>query len=229
MLRAMLELAILGLLKEQPMHGYDLRKRLRSGFGLLATLSFGSLYPALARLEQAGAVREYSASVADPLPLTGSLSGERAAFRLRSRLAARAPSPARGGRTRERKVYEITEEGETMFARLLGEQSSRKGDDKTFAVRWAFARYLSNEARLGLLEHQRRRLADRLSEAEAALGSTGPALDRYERQLAEHAVESLAKDLAWIDSLMAAEESASAGDRAEVGDLEPLTAHTEAS
>ena len=54
----MLEMAILGLLKEQPMHGYDLRKRLRSDFGLLSSLSFGSLYPALARLEHDGAVRE---------------------------------------------------------------------------------------------------------------------------------------------------------------------------
>src|ERR1700690_2394870 len=54
----MLEMALLGLLKEQPMHGYDLRKRLRSDFGLLASLSFGSLYPALGRLEAEGAVRE---------------------------------------------------------------------------------------------------------------------------------------------------------------------------
>jgi len=29
------------------MHGYDLRKKLRGDFGLLSSLSFGSLYPAL--------------------------------------------------------------------------------------------------------------------------------------------------------------------------------------
>src|ERR1035437_3447714 len=57
-LLTVLELAILGLLKEHPMHGYDLRKRLRGDFGLLSSLSFGSLYPALARLEAAGAVQE---------------------------------------------------------------------------------------------------------------------------------------------------------------------------
>ena len=40
---AMIELAILGLLKERPMHGYDLRKRLRDDFGPLANISYGSL------------------------------------------------------------------------------------------------------------------------------------------------------------------------------------------
>ena len=228
----MLELAILGLLKERPMHGYDLRKRLRSGFGLVATLSFGSLYPALARLERAGAVRELSreSTRAEVLPLTGSLSGERAAFRLRSRLAPRAQSAARSGRTRERKVYELTQEGERIFVRLLAEEGSRRADDKSFAVRWAFARYLSGEARLALLERQRRRISDRLAETSGALAESGPALDHYERQLAEHAVESLGKDLAWIESLVAAEKVDPAGENKEAGlGLETLSAHTEAS
>lgn len=204
----MLELAILGLLKEQPMHGYDLRKRLRSGFGLLATLSFGSLYPALARLEKAGAVRAVDLPAPPPgevIPLTGSLSGDRAAFRLRARLAAR-PS---AGRTRERKVYELTEKGEEMFTALLSEEAEARGDERSFTVRWSFARYLSGESRLRLLERQRRRLEDRLGDAERALRASAGSLDLYERQIAEHAVESLGKDLAWIDSLIASEKSGS--------------------
>lgn len=226
----MLELAILGLLKERPMHGYDLRKRLRSGFGLLATLSFGSLYPALARLEQAGAVREVGVSgLGEVIGLTGSLSGERAAFRLRNRLAGRQPEPRGSGRTRERKVYEITEEGEKLFSSLLLEEGSRRADDKTFAIRWAFARYLSGDARLALLERQRRRLADRLREADGAL-TAADEIDRYERQLAEHALESLRKDLAWIDSLMAAEENTEpAGPIDKAASEEALATQTEAS
>ncbi len=46
----MLDLAILGFLKEQPLHGYDLRRRLGS-LGL-RSVSFGSLYPALRRLDR---------------------------------------------------------------------------------------------------------------------------------------------------------------------------------
>src|SRR3954452_8003781 len=43
----LLELAILGLLKEQELHGYELKKRLAEALGQASGVSFGSLYPAL--------------------------------------------------------------------------------------------------------------------------------------------------------------------------------------
>lgn len=52
----MLELAILGLLKERAMHGYQLKKRLADTLGSLWRVSYGSLYPALKRLQLEGAV-----------------------------------------------------------------------------------------------------------------------------------------------------------------------------
>ena len=52
----MLELAILGLLKESPMHGYQLKKRLADTLGSFWQVSYGSLYPALRRLQREGAV-----------------------------------------------------------------------------------------------------------------------------------------------------------------------------
>jgi DNA-binding PadR family transcriptional regulator len=61
----MLELAVLGLLKERAMHGYELRKQLSQKLGFFWTVSFGSLYPTLRRLEKRGAVRKtYSADQA---------------------------------------------------------------------------------------------------------------------------------------------------------------------
>ena len=48
----MLDMAILGLLREGPMHGYELRQRLVD-FGFWR-ISFGSIYPALRRLEKSG-------------------------------------------------------------------------------------------------------------------------------------------------------------------------------
>jgi DNA-binding PadR family transcriptional regulator len=47
----MLELAILGLLKERAMHGYQLKKRLADTLGSFWQVSYGSLYPALKRLQ----------------------------------------------------------------------------------------------------------------------------------------------------------------------------------
>jgi DNA-binding PadR family transcriptional regulator len=48
----MLDLAVLGLLRRGPRHGYDLKRQLSElGF---ARVSFGALYPALRRLEKRG-------------------------------------------------------------------------------------------------------------------------------------------------------------------------------
>jgi len=50
----MLDLAVLGLLKEKPMYGYELKKALVERIG--RTWSYGSLYPTLKRLARDGAV-----------------------------------------------------------------------------------------------------------------------------------------------------------------------------
>jgi len=52
----MIELAILGSLKEQPMHGYQLQRELSEQLGGLWKVSYGSLYPSLRRLERDGAI-----------------------------------------------------------------------------------------------------------------------------------------------------------------------------
>jgi DNA-binding PadR family transcriptional regulator len=52
----MLELAILGQLKQQPMHGYQLSRELGGSMGGFARVSYGSLYPTLRRLERDGLV-----------------------------------------------------------------------------------------------------------------------------------------------------------------------------
>src|SRR3954451_13066457 len=53
-----LELAVLGLLQESPLHGYELRKRLNTLLGSLRALSYGSLYPALRDMQSAGWIAE---------------------------------------------------------------------------------------------------------------------------------------------------------------------------
>lgn len=52
----MLELAVLGLLKEKSMHGYELKKRLDEQLGHFWRISYGSLYPSLKRLAADGAI-----------------------------------------------------------------------------------------------------------------------------------------------------------------------------
>ena len=52
----MLELAVLGLLKEAPMSGYELKKQLSVKLGSFWRVSYGSLYPCLKRLAADGAL-----------------------------------------------------------------------------------------------------------------------------------------------------------------------------
>ncbi|MGJ7439476.1 PadR family transcriptional regulator [Aquipuribacter sp. MA13-6] len=60
-----IELAVLGVLEDAPMHGYHLRKHVTALLGpWRAALSFGTLYPTLRRLQSGGFVRAEGAPVA---------------------------------------------------------------------------------------------------------------------------------------------------------------------
>ncbi|PVG84143.1 PadR family transcriptional regulator [Nocardioides gansuensis] len=61
-----IELAVLGLLHEGPMHGYELRKRLNLMLGWGRVLSYGSLYPALKKMLRGGLIEE----TAETTPVT---------------------------------------------------------------------------------------------------------------------------------------------------------------
>ncbi len=198
----MLELAILGLLKESDLHGYELKKRLAETLGVFSSVSFGSLYPALNRLEVAGAVKAVEANPGPPgppgppVPMTGSLGAELAAFR------ARRPA-ARSGRAR--KVYGITARGHELFEELLATDSGSPDDDRLFNLKLAFARYLPPDARLGLLERRRATLVERLARASASVRSGRERIDAYTRSLVEHGTETTERDISWLDRLIAAE------------------------
>ena len=53
-----LEFALLGLLSQNPLHGYELRKRLIAIYGPFRALSFSVLYPQLRRMLDAGFIEE---------------------------------------------------------------------------------------------------------------------------------------------------------------------------
>jgi DNA-binding PadR family transcriptional regulator len=219
----MLELAILGLLEGQSMHGYEIRKRLRDELGQLSNVSFGSLYPALSRLERSGAVEgiedQGGRTSSPPVPMTGSLSGERAALRAR-----RAGT---GLGRRSRKVYRITEEGRRQFAELLhSDQAGGNDEARNFSLRLAFARYLPPHARLRLLERRRGQLFQRLAEARAAVAAAEGRLDTYARSLMEHTTESTERDIAWLDRLIEAERARDGAAPAMVANTTVMTVPT---
>lgn len=196
----MLELALLGALKEQPLHGYELKKQLGEITGPFARVSFGSLYPALARLEAQGAVRAVDAPAAPPVPATGSLGAEIAAFKNRH-VGARA---ARG-----RKVYEITDRGHELFDELLSGDASVE-DERGFGLRLAFARHLAPDARLSLLERRRAHLVEQLAKLrQTQTAARGSGQDAYRTSLLQHSNATTEADIRWLDGLIAAERGSS--------------------
>jgi DNA-binding PadR family transcriptional regulator len=190
----MLDLAILGLLKEQPLHGYELKKRLGETLGSLWGISYGSLYPALRRLEHDGSIEIVEPdTVAVPMPATGSLDGDLAAARLRR--------PAKATR-RTKKAYRITAQGDARLSQLLLDDDLSGDDERTFALKLAFCGHLDPDARLELLTRRRAALADRLARARRTSPGRG---DRYTRSLFEHRTQSTQRDIEWVDALIADE------------------------
>lgn len=138
----MLELAILGLLKERPMHGYQLSRELGDALGGFWRVSYGSLYPTLRRLERSGAVEALN------------------------------PDPATSGRRRKNVYRITDEGEEMFLRLLQESPQEGQAEDARFRIRLAFFRYLSPETRIRLLERRRQGLELRLAEVKSHLHDT---------------------------------------------------------
>jgi DNA-binding PadR family transcriptional regulator len=180
----MLELAILGLLHESSMHGYELRKELTTKLGAFrAAISYGSLYPTLRRLQAAGWITEESPAK-----------------------AAGAEVPLLTGR-RGRVVYKITAEGKERFQELLGSAGPETYDDTGFGVHFAFFARTDQATRLRILEGRRRRVEERREGLRDVLSRAAERLDAYTLELQRHGLDACEREVRWLEELIAHERS----------------------
>lgn len=180
----MLDLAILGLLHESPMHGYELRKQLTTKLGAFrAAISYGSLYPTLRRLQAAGWITE-SAEAAPDGPEVPLLTGRRG-----------------------RVVYKITAEGKERFQELLGSTGPESYDDTGFGVHFAFFSRCDPATRLRILEGRRRRVEERREGLRDVLSRAAERLDAYTAELQRHGLDSCEREVRWLEELIAHERS----------------------
>jgi DNA-binding PadR family transcriptional regulator len=173
-----LELAILGLLYEAPVHGYELRKQLSTRLGGLRVFSYGSLYPALRRLTRAGLIAE------------------------------EAGPQAAGWSRRGRRVYRITAEGKERFAELLADSGPHAFDDEGFGVHVAFFSRTPAEIRMRILEGRRRAVEERREGLRAALSRAGEQIDRYTRELHQLGLDTTEREVRWLNELIQQERQA---------------------
>jgi DNA-binding PadR family transcriptional regulator len=181
-----LELAVLGLLQEAPLHGYELRKRLNTLLGSLRALSYGSLYPALRDMQTHG-------YIAEDLPAEGDSQGT---------------APALTGR-RGKVVYKLTADGKERFADLLSEAGPTAWEDENFGVHFAFFGQTDAEVRMRILEGRRSRLEERAYGVRASMSRTRERLDSYTEELARHGLESAEREVRWIEEIIATERKTS--------------------
>jgi DNA-binding PadR family transcriptional regulator len=190
-----LELAVLGLLHGTPMHGYELRKRLYTVLGAFRALSYGSLYPCLHELLAAGLIAEEHEE-AEPAPVRASPAR-----------ASTAPARAKAGR-RSLKVYRLTADGKERLQELLAEGGPATWEDDGFGVHFAFFGLTRADVRLRILEGRRSRLEERMEAIRAAFTRTRERVDRYTEELHRHGLESVEREVRWLNELIASEREA---------------------
>lgn len=177
-----LELAILGLLADTPMHGYELRKRLNLLLGSFRALSYGSLYPALKTLADR---RLIVGADGTQTPPPHALSGKRA-----------------------RIVYQLTAEGKEHLADMLATAGPSSWEDEHFGVRFALFAQTDAETRLRILEGRRTRLTERLEQFRQSANRTRARIDEYTLELQRHGLEQVEREVKWLDGLIEGERDA---------------------
>lgn len=172
-----LELAVLGQLRDAPLHGYELRKRLTALLGPFRAISYGSLYPCLRRLVDRGWI------AADEQPgEPGVLTGRRA-----------------------RIVYELTADGKEQLGRLRDESGPDSWEDDSFGVHFALFGQTPAEVRLRILEGRRTRMQERMAELRESMARRRERLDRYTLALQEHGLEAVEREVRWLTDLIETE------------------------
>ena len=102
-------------------------------------------------------------------------------------------------------MYRITDAGRQLFTELLA-GGTTSDDARSFDLRLAFARHLAPQARLALLERRRALLVQRLGESES--NGRPDHLDVYARSVIQHTADGVARDISWLDTLIASERAA---------------------
>ncbi|HEY0186994.1 MAG TPA: PadR family transcriptional regulator [Cellulomonas sp.] len=175
-----LESAILGLLHDSPMHGYELRKRLNLLLGSFRALSYGSLYPCLKSLAARGWI-------------TGSDPQE-------------APAHGLAGK-RARIVYQLTADGKEQLQQVLASSGPAAWEDENFGFRFAFFGDTDAETRLRILEGRRTRMAERLDMITESVTRSRVRMDEYTLELQRHGLEQVEREVRWLDGLIDHERS----------------------
>ena len=152
--------------------------------GAFRAFGYGSLYPCLKELLAQGMIAEEEAAPATPMPLSG---------------------------RRSKIVYRLTADGKERLQDLLSQAGPAAWEDDGFGVHFAFFGQTRADIRLRILEGRRSRLEERLEGVRAGLTRTRERVDRYTLELQQHGLESVEREVRWLNELIASERQSDAG------------------
>lgn len=175
-----LEFAVLGLLQDNPMHGYELRKRLNNVLGTFRAISYGSLYPCLKDLVARGLIEEDVPMPGTPAPLSG---------------------------RRAKVSYRLTADGKERLADLLDDSGPQAWEDDAFGVRLAFFGSTRQDVRMRILQGRSSRLEERLDTLRGSVTRSRERVDNYTLQLQQHGLDSVEREVSWLRELIENEQT----------------------
>ena len=178
-----LEFAVLGVLSDGPMHGYELRKRLSVVLGPFRALSYGSLYPCLRRLQ--------ARMLIDEVAVTPALE------------STAPPLSAR----RARVVYAISADGKEEFGTWANQPGPEAWEDEGFAAHLAFFGRTESKVRLRILEGRRSRLEERVEALRESVVRGRAKVDAYTLELQQHGLDGAEREVRWLNELIQHEQS----------------------
>jgi DNA-binding PadR family transcriptional regulator len=179
-----LEFALLGLLAQGPLHGYELRKRMVTIFGPFKAISFSVLYPQLRRMLLAGSIQEEAVD--------------------RQFIQSGSASLIRSSK-RPRIVYAITDQGMARFEALTESVSADAWEDEGFEIRFAFFSPTPTKSRVRILEGRLRRLQEKAEILRDEVEKSPIGIDKYLQEWRRHSLDSADREIAWLQEMITTE------------------------
>src|SRR5262249_4521379 len=101
--------------------------------------------------------------------------------------------------------YRLTADGKEHLQDLLSQAGPASWEDDGFGVRFAFFGQTRADIRLRILEGRRSRLEERVEAFRAGVARTRGRGDRYTLELRRHRLESVEREVRWLNELIASE------------------------
>ncbi|HWM00586.1 MAG TPA: PadR family transcriptional regulator, partial [Nocardioidaceae bacterium] len=107
-------------------------------------------------------------------------------------------------------VYKLTAEGKERFEDLMSHCGPSAWEDDSFGVHFAFFAKTDAETRMRILEGRRTRLEERLERVRSSFARSRERVDKYTLELQRHGLESVEREVSWLQELIDDERSRAA-------------------